>query len=90
MPTVIRVPTLIIFLENSHAYGNKGVYAYSEVKSMWTPQRQKNLKIAELGLKFKNPISAIYIASRTIDYMHAMQGKLLFTLLEYSYLSTLK
>ena len=33
MPTVIRVPTLINFLENSHAYGNKGAYAYSEVKS---------------------------------------------------------
>ena len=35
MPTVIRVPTLINFLENSHAYGNKGAYAYSEVKSTY-------------------------------------------------------
>ena len=35
---------------------------------------KKNLKIAELGPKFRNPILAIYIASRTIDYMHATQG----------------
>ena len=33
MPTVIRVPMLITFLTNSHAYGNLGAYTYSEGKS---------------------------------------------------------
>ena len=33
MPTVIRVPMLINFLTNSHAYGNLGAYTYSEGKS---------------------------------------------------------
>ena len=34
MPTVIRVPMLITFLTNSHAYGNLGARTYSEGKSM--------------------------------------------------------
>ena len=35
MPTVIRVPMLITFLTNSHAYGYLGAYTYSEGKSMY-------------------------------------------------------
>ena len=35
MPTVIRVPMLITFLTNSHAYGYLGAYTYSEGKSTY-------------------------------------------------------
>ena len=48
MPTVIRVPMLITFLTNSHAYGNLGAYTYSEGKSTYVTDKQMDRETGKL------------------------------------------